>query len=426
MAAPVTGPVPVKLSSGPAPLTPDQQYWRSFKSQIQISSPTSASVSSISSIPIQTKSTAKSDLFAVTTGTRIQLYSGKTRKNVKTISRFSDTAHSAELRHDGRVLVAGDDSGLIQVFDVNSRAILKTWHEHKQPVWTTRFSPTETTSLLSTSDDKTVRLWDLASDKSVVTFSGHGDYVRSGVFMPNRSGFIASGSYDGNVMLWDSRTPERPVMTFQHKAPIEAVLPMPAGTMLLAASDNKISVLDLVAAKPLRLLQNHQKTVTSLCIASKGERVVSGGLDGQVKVYETKEWSVIYGLKYPSPVLAVNVISSSTNGEDNHLAVGMESGLLSIRTRFSGKEKERERLREKEMKALLEGTLEEHDKKLAKKRGRGWEKATRGKEFKGDGAEFQIDGGERVKAKRESEWELLLRQGRYGQALDKVLDGVST
>ena len=39
-------------------------------------------------------------------------------------------------------------------------------------------------------------------------------------------------------------------------------------------------VLDLVAAKPIHLLRNHQKTVTALALASGGRRVVAGGLDG--------------------------------------------------------------------------------------------------------------------------------------------------
>ncbi len=61
----------------------------------------------------------------------MQLYSLKTRKLVKTITRFDDIAYSGEARYDGRVLAAGDETGAIRVFDVNSRAILKTWKEQK-------------------------------------------------------------------------------------------------------------------------------------------------------------------------------------------------------------------------------------------------------------------------------------------------------
>lgn len=319
-------------------------------------------------------------------------------------------------------MVAGDESGKIQVFDVNSRAILKTWEEHKQPVWTTKFSPTELTTLMSASDDRTVRLWDLPSQASTMTFTGHTDYVRSGSFMPGTmSNLIVTGSYDETVRLWDPRVPNKAAMVFKHAAPVEAVLPMPSGTTVLASAENQISILDLVAGKPLQLLKNHQKTVTSLCLASNGTRLVSGGLDGHVKIFETTGWNVVAGSKYPSPVLSVNVISAGANREDRHLVVGMESGALSIRTRLSGQQKVKEREREKEMQALLAGTVEEYDRKN-KKRTRGVEKKLRGMDFLGEGADVIIEGNESRKRKHEAPWERDLRQARYVQALDSVLE----
>ena len=353
----------------------------------------------------------------------MQIFSIRTRRLIKTISRFDDIAHGAEIRRDGRVMVAGDETGAIQVFDVNSRAILKTWKEHEQPVWTTRFSPTELTTLMSASDDRTVRLWDLPSQESVTTFVGHQDYVRSGAFMLGQaSSLVVSGSYDQTVKIWDPRASARAVMTFKHAAPVESVLPMPTGTTILAAADNQISVLDLVAGRPLQLLQNHQKTVTSLCLASNGTRLVSGGLDGHLKVFETAVWNVVAGSKYSSPILSLSVVSSGLAREDRHLAVGMQSGLLSIKTRLSGQQKVKERERQKEMQALIEGNIEELDKKRAKKRPRGWEKRFRGRDFTGEGADIIIEGNDREKPKKVARWERSLQKGKYASALDQVLE----
>lgn len=319
-------------------------------------------------------------------------------------------------------MVAGDETGKIQVFDVNSRAILKTWEEHKQPVWTTKFSPTEVTTIMSTSDDRTVRLWDLPSQASTTTFVGHSDYVRSGSFMPGMmSNMIVSGSYDETVRLWDPRVPTRAAMVFKHAAPVEAVLPMPSGTQVVASADNEISVLDLVAGKPLSILRNHQKTVTSLCLASGGTRVVSGGLDGHVKVFETAGWNVVSGMRYAAPILSVNVISAGANREDKHLVVGLQSGVLSIRTRLSGEQIVKEKERAKEMQALIDGTLEEYDRKKNKKRPAGIDKRLRGMKFMGEGADVIIEGNDRSKAKKEAPWERMLRHGKYGEAVDHVL-----
>ena len=426
MAAEVQPLQTVRLAAGPAPLTADQRYWKSFKSQQLVPSPHSNPITHISfpSLPSNPLSTASADTFAVTSGSRVQIFSTKTRKLLKTISRFGydDIAHSGEIRRDGRVLVAGGDSGAIQAFDTGSRAILKTWKEHKQPVWTTKWSPTDLTALMSCSDDTTVRLWDLPSETSISTFVGHQDYVRSGCFMPGQnSNLLVSGSYDQTVRLWDSRTPGRAVMVFKHAAAVESVLPMPSGTTLLASADNQISVLDLVAGRPVELLKNHQKTVTSLALASDATRLVSGGLDGHVKIFETTSWNVVAGFKFPSPVLSVNVIGSGSNREDRHLAVGMQSGLMSLRTRLSGQQKVQAREREQEMKALIEGNIEEYDRKKSKKRG-GDKKRTRGRDFTGEGADIVIEGNARGKIRNQSKWETALRKGNYAQALDLVLN----
>lgn len=68
----------------------------------------------------------------MTSSTRVLIYAPKTGKVVKTITRFKDTARSGEFRKDGKLVVAGGDDGVVQVFDVNGRAILRTMKEHNQ------------------------------------------------------------------------------------------------------------------------------------------------------------------------------------------------------------------------------------------------------------------------------------------------------
>ncbi|KAK0385024.1 hypothetical protein NLU13_7502 [Sarocladium strictum] len=406
----------LKLPSGPSPITAEQRHWQSFKNQLLIPSPTTYPVTHISHAP-------SLDTFAVTTGTRVQIFSARTRKLQKTITRFSDVARSGEVRRDGRVLVAGDDSGTVQVFDVGSRAILRTWKSHKQPVWATRWSETDLTSVLSASDDKTVRLWDLPSNDPVRTFVGHGDYVRSANFMPGTMGnMVISGSYDATVKLWDPRAGrDSAVMTFKHAAPVEDVLSMPSGTTVLAAAGNSVSVLDLVAGKPLRMITNHQKTVTSLSLASEGRRLVTGGLEGHVKVFETTGWNVVYTKKYQSPVLSVKVIPDSDGISDKHLAVGMQSGVLSLVTRMSTAAAAKEKEREKEMAALLSGTLQDFDAQKKKRKRR--TEAEVQLDRQGQGADVVIE-NDAQRRKKEQPWQRDLRHGRYGSALDRVLDRI--
>lgn len=364
-------------------------------------------------------------MFAVTSGTRVQIYSARTRKLVKTITRFQDVARSGDIRADGRVLVAGEDTGRIQVFDIGSRAVLKTWTLHKQPVWVTKFSPIQPTTILSASDDRSVRLWDLPTGESINTFHGHMDYIRCAKFIPTSiSHTLVSGSYDSTVKIWDPRTNSgSPAMTFKHGAPVEDVLPLPSGTTLLAASGNTVSVLDMVAARPLRILSNHQKTVTSLSLAKDGGRTLVGGLDGHIKIYETTGWNVVSTAKYHSPILAVGMIGSGSGDAtvDRHLVAGMSSGVLSIRTRLSAREMTRERQKANYMDALLQEKIGPFEAKLAKRKREKTEKKQL--DLVGEGADVVLAQDQHSRRQRkERPWQKKLRRGQLAAALDEVLD----
>ena len=423
MAAEVQPLPALRAPPGPAPLTPDQAYWKTFKNQLLLPSPHNAAVTSIT-LPDDNPTGIQADTFAVTSGGRVQIYSAKTRKLVKTISRFGvdDTARSGALRRDGRILLAGGDSGVVQAFDTGSRAILRQWrgeHGHKLPVHVVRWSPRVLTDLMSTSDDRTVRVWDLTEDAAKWTGIGHEDYVRSGAYLPGQEGMIVSGSYDQTVRLWDSRQ-DRPVMTFKHAAPIEHVLPMSNATVA-AASGNEVSILNLTAGKAEHVVRSHQKTVTTLCTAQKGERLLTAGLDGHVKAHNTSSWEVVAGFKYPSPVLSLTIVSQGS--EDRHLAVGLQNGILSLRTRLAGAEKSKAREKEKRMDALLAGEADAYERKQKKKDMRqGIRARDRGKDFRGEGADIVITGNERTRPNKLQAWQRSLREGKYGRALDEVLE----
>lgn len=319
-------------------------------------------------------------------------------------------------------MVAAGDSGAIQAFDAGSRAVLKTWRDEHGglPVWNVRWNPSDLTGLMSCGDDMVVRRWDLPSDNSVGAFYGHTDYVRSGTYLPQAQGNVfVSGSYDRTVRVWDARSGGQ-VMAFAFSDPVECVLGLEDGGTVVAGAGEKIGVLDLTAGRSREVLRNHQKTVTCLSLASKGTRVVSGGLDGHVKVFDTSDWTVVAGFKYPSPVLSVGVIPAGADREDRHLAVGMQSGLLSIRTRLSGTAKVVAKEKAKEMKALEEGKIEEFDRKKRKLR-QGDKKRLRGRDFTGEGADIIIEGNHRGDIRNQSKWETALRKAQWAESLTILL-----
>ncbi|ORX62440.1 WD40 repeat-like protein [Hesseltinella vesiculosa] len=308
-----------KYPKTPSKQTSENRYWKEFKSPILIKE--YGSIPSIYFSPV-----APHD-FVVTSSTRVQVYSAKTHQPKKTISRFKDLAYSGSFRHDGKLIVAGDATGLVQIFDVNSRAILRTFREHKMPVHVTKFAKNNQ-HLMSASDDKTVRIWDIPTESSVNVFEGHDDYIRSGVVSDDNPNLVLTGSYDQTVKLWDMRQDDC-VMTMQHGAPVESILMFPGGGAVVSAGGPHVKVWDLLSGgRCLQSLSNHQKTVTSLSFNGSASRLITGSLDHQVKVYNVQDYQVVHNLKYPAPILSLGL-----SPDDSHLVVGMANGLLSIRQR---------------------------------------------------------------------------------------------
>ncbi|EIM88468.1 WD40 repeat-like protein, partial [Stereum hirsutum FP-91666 SS1] len=409
-------PVLVQKHARPAPPrhSADSRYWRQFKHPVFVKE--YAPVTSVHFAP------SKPHRYAVTAATRVQIYAPRTQKITKTISRFKDVARSGSIRADGKLLVAGDDSGLIQIFDVNSRAILRTLEGHKQPVHVTKFSSLDQTQVLSCSDDTTVRLWDVPSQSPITIFQSHTDYVRSGQVSTTDPHLILTGSYDGTVRLFDTRTGECEMLMGavgdSHAAhgstPVEQVLMFPSGTVALSSAGSILRVWDLVAGgRCTRALSNHQKTVTSLAFNSNASRVLTGGLDHMVKVYDVSNYNVVHTMRYPAPVLCLAV-----SPDDTHIAAGMSDGTLSVRRRqpkaseasaadgpFSAAS-----LRAGTFESFLGGTIPNLGQLQIKDK-------TKARPV-GDVDEFKV---ETKRRKRLKEYDRLLKTFKYSAALDSVL-----
>ncbi|KAI8892322.1 WD40-repeat-containing domain protein, partial [Globomyces pollinis-pini] len=265
--------------------------------------------------------------FAIASSTRVQLYSTVSQSVSKTISRFKETVYSADVRNDGKLLVAGDASGLLQLFDLSSRAILRSLQAHNGAIRVSKFGTNHNT-VVSASDDNTVKLWDITSEDPLNEFNLHTDYVRSASNSIDTPSLILSGSYDHTVRLWDTRS-NACTLTMDHDAPVESVLFLPGGGLVASSGGNKIKIWDMFSGGRLvQSISHHQKTITCMTLDGTKSYLLSGSLDHQVKVLSLQDYKVVHTIKHSAPILSLGI--SPTN---SHIAVGMANGYLSIRKR---------------------------------------------------------------------------------------------
>lgn len=164
---------------------------------------------------------------------------------------------------DSKLLVSGSEDSLIRLWNVETKALEKTFVGHEQDVYAVEFMPNGV-NIVSGSGDRTLRIWDVASaacDAVLLCGDGNDDAKENGItsISVSQDGrLIAVGSLDRLVRLWDFET------------------------RTLIAS-----------------LEGHSDSIYSICFSSKARYLASGSLDKSILVWERDESNPnIYTLKH--------------------------------------------------------------------------------------------------------------------------------
>ncbi|OVA11426.1 WD40 repeat [Macleaya cordata] len=390
--------------------TSESKYWRSFKTQ-QISN-LIYPITSIEFSPLSPND------FAATFSASVTLYSSQTFEPKSTISSFNDIAYSATFRSDGKLLAAGGESGLVQVFDLKTRSPLRRLNGHYRPVRVVRYPKFDNLHLFSGGDDSLVKYWDVASETELLNFQGHKDYVRSGSVSPVSSDLIATGSYDHTVKLWDSRVSSMNfVLNINHGKPVEDVVFMPSGGLIATAGGNSVKIWDVIGGgKLVYAMESHNKTVTSMCVGKVSKdgiddqfRLLSVSLDGYMKVFDYSALKVTHSMRYPAPLLSVGVSPDSSVR-----VIGTSNGVI-----FAGKRKKKDVDGGGNLGELVGfGSVEEPQKRVLRPTNfRYFHRSQNEKPSEGD---YLIKRQAKVKL---TEHDKLLRKFRHKEALVSALNG---
>jgi len=198
----------------------------------------------------------------------------------------------------------------------------------------------------------------------------------------------------------------------KNTTPVEQVLMFPSGTVALSSAGPILRVWDLIAGgRCLRAISNHQKTVTAMAFNGSSSRLLTGGLDQMVKVYDVSTYKVVHTMRYPAPILCLAV-----SPDETHIAAGMSDGTLSVRRR-QAKASESSAADLFSPAVLRAGAFESFLGNLPTV-GQGHVKSKQKSKPVGDVDELRV---ESKRKKRLKEYDRLLKGFKYSAALDSVL-----
>jgi WD40 repeat protein len=237
---------------------------------------------------------------------------------------------------DSKTLASTGSDGKLEIRDVASGKVVRTYGGHKRGVWEVAFSP-DGRRLASVGRDGTLKLQDVPSGVELLTLTGHtavayspdgqrlataaldgtfklldvasGSVVRSYgghkgtlhdvAFSPDGR-HLASGSDDGTLKLWYVSSGEELHTFTARTGPVRAVAFSPNRRHLASASgDGTLKLWDLSTRTELFTLRGHSDTVLSVAFSPDGRRLVSAGVDGSVKVWDTASGQQTLSLANP-------------------------------------------------------------------------------------------------------------------------------
>ena len=135
----------------------------------------------------------------------LRLWELATGKCLKIISfdMYADYVHCSAVNSAGTQVLTGYGNGILQLWDIETGYLLRTFMGHLGKVNSVHFTP-DGQLAISGSQDKTLRVWDLVYG-CVGTLEGHQSSIGTVAISPDGSLIASTGYGDGTVRLWDRK-----------------------------------------------------------------------------------------------------------------------------------------------------------------------------------------------------------------------------
>lgn len=151
------------------------------------------------------------------------LWDVRAGRQMRSLPAHSDPVGGVDFVRDGTLVVSCATDGLIRIWDTATGQCLRTIvHEDNAPVVSVQFSPNGKYVLAWTLDG-CIRLWDYVEGLCKKTYQGHVNkkYSLGGAFGTyGRDAFVLSGSEDGNIVIWDVKTKDILQQVKAHDGPV--------------------------------------------------------------------------------------------------------------------------------------------------------------------------------------------------------------
>jgi WD40 repeat protein len=154
---------------------------------------------------------------------------------------------------DNKWLIAGNMGQIIDVWDLNTGALLHSLKGHNGQIFQVAITP-DGKSIVSSSSDNTVKIWNITTGKLVRSINtSHNDKVPSIAITPDGKSIISGGAWDNSIKIWNIATGTL-IGTIETGAIgwVQALAVSPNGKYIVSGhAENIIKIWDMTTGKLL-------------------------------------------------------------------------------------------------------------------------------------------------------------------------------
>ncbi|KAJ8002013.1 hypothetical protein DPEC_G00175380 [Dallia pectoralis] len=206
---------------------------------------------------------------------------------IKTLRGHSGPVFRTAFLTDSSGLLSCSEDTTIRYWDLSSFTNTALYQGHAYPVWDVDVSPCSL-YFASGSHDRTARLWTFSRTYPLRIYAGHLADVDCVKFHPN-SNYLATGSTDKTVRLWSTQQGASVRLFTGHRGPVSSVAFAPNGKYLASAGeDQRVKLWDLASGALVKDLRGHTDSVTSLSFSPDSSLVASSSMDNTVRVWDVR------------------------------------------------------------------------------------------------------------------------------------------
>eukprot|EP00055_Hartaetosiga_balthica_P003910 m.9409 g.9409 ORF g.9409 m.9409 type:complete len:841 (-) comp3450_c0_seq1:222-2744(-) len=220
----------------------------------------------------------------------IRLWNADTGEVIRMFRGHAGEVLCVAFSPDGKQLASGSADENIILWAVSSGEVVAKLESHAAPVTGCSYSRMGRPLLASSSEDFTVKIWNTRTNGVLKTLKGHEDVVVDVKFSPLDDKMVLSSSRDKSIIGWNIVTATRKFTISGLPDVVMELAFSPDGWLFACAcADTSVGIWTVDDASHFTSLQSHKSSVSSCSFSKSGKLLVSGGFDGNLKLWNVAE-----------------------------------------------------------------------------------------------------------------------------------------